>query len=64
MVHGGGWDDVVAAKKEKGFFNHSPNAVTKTGPLYCFGKQKREFLLKNFKNLLMALLAQVLDKMR
>jgi len=28
MSPGGGWDDSVAANKEKGFFNHSANAVT------------------------------------
>ena len=33
MSPGGGWDDAVAANKEKGFFNHSANAVTKTGPV-------------------------------
>ena len=30
MAPGGGWEDAVAANKEKGFFNHSANAVTKT----------------------------------
>ena len=28
MSPGGGWDDAVAANKEKGFYNHSANAVT------------------------------------
>ena len=28
MSPAGGWDDAVAANKEKGFFNHSANAVT------------------------------------
>ena len=29
----GGWDDALAANKEKGFYNHSENAVTKTSPV-------------------------------
>ena len=33
MLPGGGWDDAVAANQEKGFFNHSANAVTKTSPV-------------------------------
>ncbi len=40
MSPGGGWDDAVAANKEKGFYNHSANAVTKTGPMYCFWEVK------------------------
>ena len=36
MSPGGGWDDAVAANKEKGFFNHSANAVTKTGPCLLY----------------------------
>ena len=38
MSPGGGWDDGVAANEEKGFFNHSANAVIKTGPVYFFWK--------------------------
>tara|TARA_S200000501_G_scaffold54270_1_gene44392 strand:+ start:792 stop:905 length:114 start_codon:yes stop_codon:yes gene_type:complete len=30
MAHRGVWDDALVANKEKGFFNHSANAVTKT----------------------------------
>ncbi len=37
---GGGWDDAMAANKENGFYNHSANAVTKTGPIYCFWEVK------------------------
>tara|TARA_Y200000002_G_scaffold51290_1_gene37076 strand:- start:257 stop:451 length:195 start_codon:yes stop_codon:yes gene_type:complete len=64
MVPGGGWDDTLAANKEKRFFNYSANAVTKTGPVYCFWEVKEVIPAENFKNLLMDLLAQVLDKIR
>ena len=43
MSPDGGWDDAVAANKEKGFFNHSANAVTKSGPVYCFLGSKRGY---------------------
>ena len=35
MAPGGGWDEAVAANKEKGFYNHSANAVTANGPIFC-----------------------------
>ena len=34
MAPGGGWDEAVAANKEKGFFNYSANPVTINGPIY------------------------------
>tara|TARA_Y100000589_G_C26757204_1_gene468268 strand:- start:244 stop:384 length:141 start_codon:yes stop_codon:yes gene_type:complete len=40
MVPGRGWDDAVANNKEKGFNNRSANALTKTGPVYCFSEVK------------------------
>ncbi|KGF88612.1 hypothetical protein EU91_0546 [Prochlorococcus marinus str. GP2] len=43
MSPGGGLDDAVAITKEKGFFNHSANAVTKTGPVYFFLGSKRRY---------------------
>ena len=41
MAPGGGWDKAVAANKEKGFFNHSANAVSANGPIYCIWEIKR-----------------------
>ena len=49
MSPGGGWDDAVAANKEKGFFNHSANAVTKTGPVYCFWEVKEGISAEDFQ---------------
>jgi len=49
MSPGGGWDDAVAANKEKGFFNHSANALTKTGPLYCFWEVKEGISAEDFQ---------------
>jgi len=51
MSPGVGRDDAVAANKEKGFFNHSVNAVTKTGPVYCFLEVKEVFQLRSFRSL-------------
>jgi len=52
MSPGGGWDDAVAANKEKGFFNHSANAVTKTGPVYCFWEVKEGISAEDFQELI------------
>ena len=41
MAPGGGWEEVVKANKEKGFFNHSANAVTSDGLFAVFVKQKK-----------------------
>ena len=49
MSPGGGWDDAVAANKEKGFFNHSANTVTKTGPVYCFWEVKEGISAEEFQ---------------
>ena len=46
---GGGLDDAVAANKEKGFYNHSANAVTKTGPMYCFWEVKEGISAEEFQ---------------
>ena len=43
MAPAGGWDEAVAANKEKGVFNYSANAVTKMVLSTVFGKQKRVF---------------------
>ena len=43
MSPGGGWDDAVAANKEKGFYNHSANAVIKTGPSLLLLGSKRGY---------------------
>ena len=49
MLPGGGWDNAVAANKEKGFFNHSANAVTKTGPGYFFWEVKEGISAEDFQ---------------
>ena len=43
MSPGGGWDDTVAANKEKGFYNHSANVVAKTGPILFLGCKRGHF---------------------
>ena len=45
----GGWDDAVAADKEKWFFNHSANALTKTVPVYCFWEVKEGISAEEFQ---------------
>ena len=42
MAPGGGWDEAVAANKEKGFFNHSANAVTANGCLLYTSPSPRD----------------------
>ncbi len=49
MAPGGGWDDAVAANKEKGFYNHSANAVTKNSPLYYFWEVKEGISFEEFQ---------------
>ena len=49
VIPGGAWDDAVAANKDKGFFNYSANAVTKTGPLYCFWEVKEGISAEEFQ---------------
>ena len=63
MGAGCGWDDAVTANREKGFFNHSANAVTKTGPVYFYWEVKEGISAEEFQDLSIALLAQVLAKM-
>tara|TARA_Y100001968_G_C18937680_1_gene517228 strand:+ start:245 stop:436 length:192 start_codon:yes stop_codon:yes gene_type:complete len=40
----------VKANKEKGFFNHSANAVSSDGPIYYIWIKKKEVRLKSFRN--------------
>tara|TARA_Y100001968_G_scaffold287654_1_gene289284 strand:- start:398 stop:589 length:192 start_codon:yes stop_codon:yes gene_type:complete len=35
MALGGGWDEAMESNKEKGYFNHSANAVSENGLVYC-----------------------------
>ena len=49
MAPGGGWDEAVAANKEKGFFNHSANAVTTNGPIYCIWETKEKISIEEFQ---------------
>ena len=49
MALDGGWEDTVAINKEKGFYNHSSNAITKTGPLDCFWELKEGISAEEFK---------------
>ena len=51
MAPGIGWDDAVAANKEKVFYIHSANAVNKNYPLYCFCEVREGIYLDNFKSL-------------
>ncbi len=41
----------VVVYKEKGFYNLSANSITKEGRFTVFGKWKKDYILKNFKNL-------------
>ena len=49
MAPGGGWDEAVAVNKEKGFFNHSANAVTANGPIYCIWETKEGISIEEFQ---------------
>ena len=49
IAPGGGWDEAVAANKEKGFFNHSAKAVTTKGPLYCIWETKEGISIEEFQ---------------
>ena len=49
MAPGGGWDEAVAANKEKGFYNHSANAVTANGPIYCIWETKEWISIEEFQ---------------
>ena len=49
MEAGGGWDEAVEANKERGFFNHSANAVTADGPIYCIWETKEGITLEGFQ---------------
>ncbi len=46
---GGGWDESVKANKEKGFFNHSANAVSANGPIYCIWEIKEGISMEEFQ---------------
>ena len=49
MAPGGGWDEAVEANKEKGGFNHSANAVTANGPIYCIWEIKEGISIEEFQ---------------
>ena len=49
MALGGGWDNAMADNKEKAFYNHSANAVTKNGPIYCFWEVKEGISAQEFQ---------------
>ena len=61
MAPGGGWDEAVAAIKEKGFITIQLMLLLKMILSTAFGKQKKGFLLKNSRNSLMVLQGLVLD---
>ena len=46
---GGSGDDTAAANKGKGFNNYFVNAVSKTGPVYCFWKVKEGISAEEFQ---------------
>ncbi len=50
IAPGGCWDDAVVTNKEKWFFNHSANAFTKTGPVYCFWEVKEGISAEEFQD--------------
>tara|TARA_Y100001968_G_C19074178_1_gene579888 strand:+ start:417 stop:683 length:267 start_codon:yes stop_codon:yes gene_type:complete len=45
----GGWDNAVAENKEKGFFNHSANAVSADGSIYCIWEVKEGITAQGFQ---------------
>ena len=45
----GSWDDAIATNKEKGFFKHSANTVTKTSPVYFFWEVKECISTEEFQ---------------
>ena len=49
MAPGGGYDDSVIANKAKGFYNHSANAITKEGPIYCIWEVKEGISTEEFQ---------------
>ena len=52
IAPGGGYDDSVIANKAKGFYNHSSNAITKDGPIYCIWEVKEAISTKEFQKLI------------
>tara|TARA_Y100001968_G_scaffold120626_1_gene109841 strand:- start:964 stop:1281 length:318 start_codon:yes stop_codon:yes gene_type:complete len=51
MASGRGWNEAVAANKEKGFFNYSAIAVAvaANGPICCMGKIKEGISREEFQ---------------
>ena len=49
MASGRGWNEAVAANKEKGFFNYSAIAVAANGHIYCIGKTKEGISIEEFQ---------------
>tara|TARA_Y100001968_G_scaffold80277_1_gene71437 strand:+ start:353 stop:514 length:162 start_codon:yes stop_codon:yes gene_type:complete len=43
IASSGGWDEVVAADKGNGLFNHLDNAVAANFPIYCIWETKEGF---------------------
>ena len=48
MSPGGGWDEAIAANKEKGFYSHSANSVNSDGPVYCSWETKENITVEEF----------------
>ena len=61
MAPGGGWDEAVAVNKEKGFSIIQLMLLLQMVLSTVFGKQKKEFLLKNSRNSLTVLQGLALD---
>ena len=49
MAPGGGGDKAITANIEKGFYNHSANAVTSDGPVYCIWETKEKITVEEFQ---------------
>ena len=49
MAPGGGQDDSIISNKEKGFYNHSANVITKEGPIYCIWEIKEGISIEEFQ---------------
>ena len=49
MAPGGGWEEAVVVNKEEGGFNHSVNAVTSDGHIYCIWETKEGITAEEFQ---------------
>ena len=43
------YDDYVISNKAEGFYNHSSNAITKDGPIYCIWEVKEGISTEEFQ---------------